>query len=139
MMLQEGTSPAPAMLQETPVEGYEKYVAEGSGADGKTVDDLAPDAGFDGEYGGKSDASKSIIGLLEVIVEDFSRTLTKTEEDEEEAQYDFEEFKHDTETAITDKNELKGTKEGEKTDAELAITTAEAQYDFEEFKHDTET
>merc|ERR1719240_1887441 len=34
-------------LQATPVEGYEKFVAEGSGADGKTVDDLAPDAGFD--------------------------------------------------------------------------------------------
>merc|ERR1719331_136858 len=39
---------------------------------------------------------------------------------------DFEQFKSDTETAITDKNDLKGTKESEKTDAELAITGAQA-------------
>merc|ERR1719183_1128255 len=114
------------LLQETPAEGYEKFVAEGSGADGKTVDDLAPDAGFSGEYGGKTDASKSIIGLLEVIVEDFENTMQRVEEDEEAAQDDFEQFKSDTETAITDKNDLKGTKESEKTDAELAITGAQA-------------
>merc|ERR1719379_3019211 len=121
-----GGGSAAKLLQATPVEGYENYVAEGSGADGKTVDDLAPDAGFDGEYGGKTEASKSIIGLLEVIVSDFEATIDRVEEDEEQAQADYEEFKHDTETAITDKNDLKGTKEGEKTDAELAITEAEA-------------
>jgi hypothetical protein len=120
------------LLQETPAEGYEKFVAEGSGADGKTVDDLAPDAGFSGEYGGKSDASKSIIGLLEVIVEDFGRSYEQTEADEEAAQSDYEEFKADTETAISDKNDLKKTKEGEKTDAELAITEAEADLKSEQ-------
>jgi chromosome segregation ATPase len=120
------------LLQETPAEGYEKFVAEGSGADGKTVDDLAPDAGFSGEYGGKSDASKSIIGLLEVIVEDFGRSYEQTEADEEAAQSEFEEFKADTETAISDKNDLKKTKEGEKTDAELAITEAEADLKSEQ-------
>jgi predicted translin family RNA/ssDNA-binding protein len=73
-------------VQATPVEGYENYVAEGSGADGKTVDDLAPEAGFDGEYGGKSDASKSIMGLLEVIVSDFERTIETVEAYEEAAQ-----------------------------------------------------
>jgi hypothetical protein len=119
-------------LQETPVEGYEKFVAEGSGADGKTVDDLAPDAGFEGEYGGKSDASKSIIGLLEVIVSDFERTLEQTQEDEDKAQSDFEAFKGDTEAAISDKNDLKGTKEADKTDAELAITEAEADLKSEQ-------
>jgi chromosome segregation ATPase len=116
----------PALLQETPVEGYEKFVAEGSGADGKTVDDLAPDAGFTGEYGGKGDAAKSILGLLEVIVSDFERSIETTQADEDQAQADFDQFKSDTEAAIGDKNDLKGTKEAEKTDAELAITTAEA-------------
>jgi hypothetical protein len=122
----------PKFLQATPVEGYEKFVAEGSGADGKTVDDLAPDAGFSGEYGGKGDAAKSIIGLLEVIVEDFARTLERTEADEEAAADAFDEFKKDTETAIEDKNDLKGTKESEKTDAELAITGAEADLKAEQ-------
>merc|ERR1719379_385111 len=118
--------PAGGFLQATPVEGYENYVAENSGADGKTVDDLAPDAGFDGEYGGKTEASKSLLRALEVIVSDFEATIDRVEEDEEAAQKEYEEFKADTETAITDKNDLKGTKEGEKTDAELAITEAEA-------------
>jgi chromosome segregation ATPase len=114
------------LQRETPVEGYEKFVAEGSGADGKTVDDLAPEAGFEGEYGGKGDAAKSIIGLLQVIVDDFSRSLEQTAADEEAAQADYEQFKSDTEAAIADKNDLKGTKEADKTDAELAITQAEA-------------
>merc|ERR1719421_206338 len=88
------------LLQETPVEGYEKFVAEGSGADGKTVDDLAPEAGFEGEYGGNGDAAKSIIGLLEVIVDDFARSYEQTQADEEAAQADYETFKKDTEDAI---------------------------------------
>merc|ERR1719506_3375197 len=85
----------PKFLQATPVEGYEKFVAEGSGADGKTVDDLAPDAGFDGEYGGKGDAAKSILGLLEVIVSDFERSIETTQADEDQAQADFDQFKSD--------------------------------------------
>merc|ERR1719326_2403492 len=49
-------------------EGYERYVAENAGSDGKTVDDMAPDdGGVSGEYGGKTDAAKGILGLLEVI------------------------------------------------------------------------
>merc|ERR1719313_319093 len=48
--------------------GYERYRAEGAGADGKTVDDMAPEDAFGtSDYGGKTDASKSILGLLDVI------------------------------------------------------------------------
>merc|ERR1719421_1888596 len=48
-------------------EGYERYVAENAGSDGKTVDDMAPDdGGVSGEYGGKTDAAKGILGLQEV-------------------------------------------------------------------------
>merc|ERR1719218_366069 len=54
---------------------------------------MAPEDEFGGgaDYGGKTDASKSILGLLDV-----------------------------------DKSDLKGTKESEKTTAELNITQAEA-------------
>jgi hypothetical protein len=123
-----GSEAAPKLLQvgQEPVEGYERFTAENAGADGKTVDDMAPDAAFDGEYGGKTDAAKGIMGLLEVIVSDFENTISKTETLESEAQASYETFKTDTETDITDKGDLKTTKEGEKTDAELAITQAES-------------
>merc|ERR1719420_2137775 len=108
-------------------EGYERFVAEGAGSDGKTVDDMAPDAGgVDGDYGGKKDASNSIIGMLEVIKSDFERTISQTETDEADAQGAFDTFKSETETSIGDKGTLKDTKGDEKTDAELDMTQAEA-------------
>merc|ERR1719407_27267 len=80
----------------------------------------------DSDYGGKTDASKSIIGLLEVIESDFENTISDTESEEEAAETAYTDFKSKTETSIDDKNTLKDTKDGEKTDAELAITQAEA-------------
>merc|ERR1719155_8380 len=106
---------------------YQRYRAEGAGADGNTVDDLAPeDASLNSDYGGKTDASKSILGLLDVIKSDFEKTIDDTESDEDKAQTAYEEFKADAQKSIDDKSELKGTKEGEKTTAELDITQAEA-------------
>merc|ERR1719231_2019288 len=93
------------------------------------VDDMAPEGSGampDSDYGGKTDASKSIIGLLEVIESDFENTISTTTKDEEDAESAYQDFKTKSETSIDDKNELKETKDGEKTDAELAITQAEA-------------
>jgi len=118
-----------AVKQAPPAEGYERYVAEGAGSDGKTVDDMAPEGSGampDSDYGGKTDASKSIIGLLEVIESDFENTISTTTSDEEDAESAYQDFKTKSETSIDDKNTLKDTKDGEKTDAELAITQAEA-------------
>jgi len=92
-----------------------------------TVDDRAPDAGgVSGEYGGKKDASKSIISLLEQIEEDFANSITATEASETASQTAFDTFKTDTELDIKDNGELKITKADEKTTAELDITQAEA-------------
>jgi hypothetical protein len=110
-------------------EGYERYKAEGAGSDGKTVADMAPEGSGampDSDYGGKADASKSIIGLLEVIESDFENTISGTTKDEEDAEAAYQDFKDKSETSIDDKNELKDTKDGEKTDAGLAITQADA-------------
>merc|ERR1719161_1981763 len=66
--------------------GYERYKAEGAGSDGLTVDDMAPEGSGampDSDYGGKTDASKSIIGLLEVIESDFENTISTTKTDAE--------------------------------------------------------
>merc|ERR1719482_936695 len=118
-----------AVKQAPTAEGYERYVAEGAGSDGKTVDDMAPEGSGampDSDYGGKTDASKSIIGLLEVIESDFENTISSTKADEEAAETSYQDFKTESETSIDDKNTLKDTKDGEKTDAGLAITQAEA-------------
>ena len=86
---------------------------------------MAPDAGgVSGEYGGKTDASKSIITLLEQIQEDFASSITATEAAESEAQGEYDTFKSDTETDISDKGALKETAETDKTNAELDITQA---------------
>jgi chromosome segregation ATPase len=112
---------------------YQRYRAEGAGADGNTVDDLAPeDASLNSDYGGKTDASKSILGLLDVIKSDFEKTIDDTESDEDKAQTAYEEFKNDAQKSSDDKSDLKGTKEGEKTTAELDITQAQADLKAEQ-------
>merc|ERR1719421_1546970 len=70
-------------------EGFLQVNAPG-GRDGKSVDDLAPEAET-GEYEGKADQGKGIIGLLEVIEGDFQRTVDDTESAEEESKKNFEE------------------------------------------------
>lgn len=53
------------------------------------VDEDTSGPGFDAAYTGKQEASKGIIGLLEVIKSDFERTISKTEAAEKEAAADF--------------------------------------------------
>merc|ERR1719498_2177922 len=77
-----------------PAEGYERYVAENAGSDGKTVDDMAPDAGgVSGDYGGKTDAAKGILGLLDVIKSDFERSISTTTDEEAAADSAYTRFK----------------------------------------------
>jgi uncharacterized protein YukE len=52
------------------------------------VDEDIPDVP-EGEYEGKQEASKSILGLLQIILSDFDRTLRKTEEAEAKSADDF--------------------------------------------------
>merc|ERR1711920_1086585 len=77
------------------------YVPPKSDREGLTVADRAPDV-FDSEYKGSQDASKGIIGMLEVILADFDRTSSTVDSQETQAQSDFEDLervnKQDTET-----------------------------------------
>ena len=94
--------------------------------EGNTVADLAPDT-FDEEYKGNVDASKGILGMLEVIQSDFERTNTKTTEEEKESQKAFEEEQKRSKEEIA-------AKKTEKEDLESEVKTAES--DLTGFKDD---
>merc|ERR1719486_1568009 len=62
-----------------------KYVPPDSDRDGNTVGDLAP-AVFEKKYHGAQAESGGIVGILEVILSDFERTIAKITQDEEDSQ-----------------------------------------------------
>merc|ERR1719375_312296 len=98
------------------------YTPPNADRSGKTVGDLAP-AAFEGEYKGNQAESKGIIGLLEVILSDFERTLETVGEQEETAESEFEEFKTKNEEDTTSKQDSIKEKKGEMSDLEDDITT----------------
>merc|ERR1719201_2770283 len=129
LLLQTKTKEAPI----NPAEGYERYVAENAGSDGKTVDDMAPDAGgVSGE-----DAAKGILGLLAVIQKDFERSISDTTDEEGAADTAYTKFKTDTEQDMSDKGDLKKDDESKKTQAELDIKDAEADLKKETELHNS--
>jgi len=79
-----------------------KYTPPNADRSGKTVADRAPEV-FSGEYRGSQGASKGIMGLLDVILSDFERTIETTETEEETAQSAFESFEEATKTDNEDK------------------------------------
>merc|ERR1719409_2189013 len=91
-----------------------KYVPPNAGADGQTVGDMAPDAGFDEESSGNQDAASGIMGMLSVIQSDFSRTIDTTTSEEEDADSEFTDYKSETEGDISEKEGLVKTKTNDK-------------------------
>jgi hypothetical protein len=79
-----------------------KYTPPNAGRDGETVADKAPET-FSGTYHGNQDASKGIVGLLDVILSDFERTISTTNDEESSAQSSFETYEQD----IKDDNDEK--------------------------------
>merc|ERR1740138_799608 len=72
------------------------YTPPAAGRDGKTVGDMAPKS-FSGDYHGNQQQSKGIIGLLEVILSDFERTIDTVTSKEEEADTEFGELEDEIE------------------------------------------
>jgi len=101
-----------------------KYVPPNSDRDGNTVGDLAPET-FGDKYHGAQNESKGIIGILEVILSDFERTVEKTKEEEAESQAAFEEFEKATNDEIDEKNKRIEFCEGELKDAKEQILSAQ--------------
>jgi hypothetical protein len=62
-----------------------------------------PEAGFEGAYTGKQEASKGIFGLLEVIKSDFERTIDTTKSEEKRAASEFVDFDRTSRASIAEK------------------------------------
>merc|ERR1711957_520011 len=97
------------------------YVPPNADRSGQTFGDQAPEV-FGSEYEGKQTASKGIVGLLEVILSDFDRTVSKTTEDEGFAQEEFEAYEDDTKKDVSAKSESKDSKEDRITEVEDELT-----------------
>merc|ERR1719420_997193 len=92
-----------------------------------SVDDEAPDAGFDSNYTGAQGSSTGIVGMMEVIESDFERTIRDTLADEEQAKRDFIDFERVTLVSNATKHTAL-----EATDKELAETALQISSDGEE-------
>lgn len=97
---------------------------KGPNRDGETVADTAPELSYSGDYKGKQEASKGIIGILEMIASDFEKTITDTKSAESTAQTDFETFEKDTKDDIKEKTDLNSDKEDAIKEADAAIVDA---------------
>jgi len=100
------------------------YVPPSSDRSGKTVGDLAPEI-FDNGYQGRQEASKGIIGMLEVILADFDRTNTSVDAHETYAAGEFDTFKVAITADTKAKEDEKSTKEGEVNTLEGELVTLE--------------
>jgi len=105
-------------------------------ASGNTVGDLAPDT-FSGDFSGNQDAASGIIGQLDVIKSDFEGTIDATKSTEDTAESDFQDYKTESETDISDKEGSVKTKEGEvKTETATMIDAKDDLKEHTELKED---
>jgi hypothetical protein len=82
---------------------------------------------FSGKYHGAQAEGGGIIGILEVILSDFDRTVEKTKEYEQESQEAFEEFEADTNRDIEKKDNRIKDAEIELADAKQKILEGEQE------------
>jgi len=73
--------------------------AKSKSRDGNTVGDLAPDT-FDNEYHGAQQESSGIIGILEVILNDFEKSSSKATRDLKDSVEGVESFKEESDTDV---------------------------------------
>jgi len=115
-------------LQESPekVEKHEEWRAQGSDASGNTIADLRPESdAFEGGYAGKQKKSKGILGLLNVILSDYQRTVKTVSAEEKENAENHDQFVQDTDSEIAAKKDEVKTKKGERDASNEAISDAE--------------
>jgi hypothetical protein len=87
------------------------------------VEDDTTGAGFEGNYAGKQDAMKAIMGLLQVIKSDFDRTVRKTTEAEADAHAAFVKYDRATKADIASKTTKKELDEDDLKTTDTTIAT----------------
>jgi predicted nucleic acid-binding Zn-ribbon protein len=98
-----------------------KYTPPNSDRSGKTVSDLAPETFANDKYSGSQDSSKGIIGLLEVILSDFDRSIAAVTDEEETNQGEYDKFKQENEDDTEEKENSVTKKQGTIKDTESDI------------------
>jgi peptidoglycan hydrolase CwlO-like protein len=94
-----------------------------------SVEDDAPDAGFDGAYTGAQGSSTGIVGMMEVILGDFERTISDTEELEASQKKEFVDYERETQVSISTKSAALSA-----TSDDLTSTTETIAAEFKEIK-----
>jgi hypothetical protein len=94
-----------------------------------SVEDDAPDTGFDGAYTGAQGSSTGIVGMMEVILGDFERTISDTEELEASQKKEFVDYERETQVSISVKQSALTA-----TSDELTETTEEIANDLKEMR-----
>jgi len=102
-----------------------QYTPPGADREGLTVGDRAPAVSWSGPYAGKTEASRGIFGLLQVILDDFDRTISHVDAAEAQAAADFTQFQGTTQGAIDATSAEKGQKETDVVTADDALLAAQ--------------
>merc|ERR1719310_490284 len=101
-----------------------RYTPPNADSSGGTFADMAP-KGFSGSYSGNQQQSKGIIGMLEVILSDFERTIDTVTSTEEDADADFAELEDEIEKDNDAKNKEVDEKNGRVAEIGDALLTLE--------------
>jgi len=121
---QESTNLAMGLLKDfysgAFVQTASKYTPPNSDRDGKTVADLAPEFATE-EYHGAQGESKGIIGILEVIVSDFDRTIKTVTDNEKAAQDAFDKFEKESNDDNDNMGNTRDKKEGKLKETKASI------------------
>jgi len=139
----QGAAPAGGLLQkgksgaaQLPMREDElRFKSTNSDRTGSTVADYAPDV-FDDDYHGSQEASKGIIGTLQVIQADFERTASATEEAESQAEGSYTTFKTENEADTLAKDTEKTGKASTLTVTNEAILTLGSELSDSTKAHD---
>eukprot|EP00930_Biecheleria_cincta_P083182 TRINITY_DN72805_c0_g1_i1.p1 TRINITY_DN72805_c0_g1~~TRINITY_DN72805_c0_g1_i1.p1 ORF type:complete len:726 (-),score=219.38 TRINITY_DN72805_c0_g1_i1:93-2270(-) len=83
--------------------------------------------GFDGSYAGKQSASQSVISMMEIVHEDFSRTASETETSEKSAAEKFSKLKQDLKVELTSRSTAKTLSEEELEETMNALASGKAE------------
>jgi len=88
-----------------------------------SVEDDAPDAGFDGAYTGAQGSSTGIVGMMEVILGDFERTISDTTELEASQKKEFVDYERETQVSISVKQSALTATSDELTETQEEIAS----------------